>query len=214
MTDSCHQSDSESIDACQLSITGGLTEIFYNRSASHYGDSPEAAAKGAGGPNMPYNLELHVALEVPEGMLKDVNVTVVCGADVKAVDKDGRRLMTMNMQDGSSYTAKVFIDASYEADLLARAGVDYVIGREANTTYNETQAGRRVGNHKSNEFAVRVDPYNHTTGRLLPGVMNAKEALELVKRPGEGDKKVMAYNFRMCMTKNASNQLPFPKPDE
>jgi hypothetical protein len=191
MTDSCHQSDGEPTDTCQLSITGGLTEIFYNRSASHYGDSPKAAAKGRGGPNMPYNLEPHVALEILEGMLKEANVTVLYGTEVKTVDKEGTRLTTLHMEDGRSYSAKVFVDASYEGDLFARAGVDYIVGREANTTYNESMAGRRLGDHKTNEFAVRIDPYNHTTGKLLAGVMNAKDALELVKRPGDGDSKVM-----------------------
>lgn len=105
--------------------------------------------------------------------------------------------------------ARVFIDASYEGDLLDAAGVATAVGREGREAYNESHAGvlaepSAFGQHQFNVF---VDAVNHTTGAPLPGVSGDPPGAV-----GAGDAKVQAFNFRLCMTRNASNLRPFPRP--
>jgi hypothetical protein len=103
----------------------------------------------------------------------------------------------------------MFIDASYEGDLMARAGVAYHVGRESNATYGETLNGVQLGS-KKHQFKVPVDPYR------VPGDPNSGLLLGIhAGGPGEqgqGDHRVQAYNFRLCMTDAPENRLPFPKP--
>jgi hypothetical protein len=101
----------------------------------------------------------------------------------------------------------MFIDASYEGDLLAKAAVRYDVGREANSVYGETLNGQQMRN--GHQFDGAVDPYivAGTPGSgLLPGIETAPY------EEGAGDKRVQAYNFRMCLTKRADIRVPFPKP--
>ncbi len=92
----------------------------------------------------------------------------------------------------------MFIDCSYEGDLMAKAGVSYIVGREANSTYNETYNGVQV--REKHQFPDGVDPYKikgDSTSGLVWGI-----SLEPLAPQGSGDKKVQAYNFRICLTKN------------
>jgi hypothetical protein len=105
--------------------------------------------------------------------------------------------------------AKIFIDASYEGDLMAKAGVSYAVGREANSEYGETLNGVRAATPK-HQFVVPVDPYN-TAGEsksgLLPFIQSVTAGIA-----GEADKSVQAYNFRLVLTKNKANQRPIIPP--
>ena len=108
----------------------------------------------------------------------------------------------------TTYTAKVFVDASYEGDLVAAAGVSYTVGRESSSTYNESLGGRtfvpnKVGGH---QFAVPLN-YTDASGKLLPMIYTG-DAGEV----GQADVKVQSYNYRLCLTHNKSNQLPLPAP--
>lgn len=109
----------------------------------------------------------------------------------------------------STWAASVFIDASYEGDLIASAGLPVAIGRESTHVYNETGAGRLPESRGSgsHQFKVFVDTVNHTTNATLPMIYTGDPG-----QPGDGDAKVQAYNFRMCMTQVASNLRPFPRP--
>ncbi len=114
------------------------------------------------------------------------------------------------MSDGTVYRAKVFIDATYEGDLLAMAGVSYHVGRESNATYRETLNGIHFG-HPNHNFKAWVDPYRvegDPKSGLIPLVQDVEPGV-----PGQGDACVQAYNFRMCLTDVADNRLPFSKPD-
>lgn len=102
---------------------------------------------------------------------------------------------------------KVFIDASYEGDLLARAGASFVTGREANTTYGESLNGRSLQNN-GNQMSSVIDPY-WDDGTTLPFIFNGS-----VAEPGQADNTVQAYNYRLCVTTNTSNMLPFPRPTD
>eukprot|EP00037_Helgoeca_nana_P028025 m.325934 g.325934 ORF g.325934 m.325934 type:complete len:757 (+) comp27658_c2_seq4:168-2438(+) len=222
-TDSCRQSADEPFDLCQLAITGGLAEEFYSRSAAHYGCTNCTASVGCQGCNwtlanrqMPYNVEPSVALSVLETMVAETRLlTVFYEAEVTEVVKDGAaRITSLITNDGRTFNGTVYIDASYEGDLLARAGVDFTVGREAPSQYNETLNGRLRGDGRNdNNFKFAVDPFD-AAGDTLPGIMSESDAAASAGVPGEGDTHVQAYNFRLCVTKNATNRLPFPKPDE
>lgn len=140
-------------------------------------------------------------------MLKEAKVPVYFEHRLKDVVMDGKRIARISMENGNSFAAKIFADATYEGDLLAKAGVSYHVGREANSFYQETLNG--VQFRKEHNFIFPVDPYK-TPGDpksgLLWGISSADPG-----RAGEGDKKVQTYNFRMYLT-NASDRLPFPKP--
>eukprot|EP00051_Salpingoeca_urceolata_P005992 m.79717 g.79717 ORF g.79717 m.79717 type:complete len:670 (+) comp14635_c0_seq1:59-2068(+) len=197
-------------------IIGGLAEEFYTRNRQHYGSiapTPSSSLASASsscrlptaGCNQTYNLEPHVALGIFEALLRDAKVEVLYGAQVDKVAKSGQTITSITLTNGTAIKASVFIDASYEGDLLARAGVSYHVGREANTTYNESLAGN-TGGRSGNQFTVVVDPYDKD-GQPLPHFYTGDPGI-----PGEADKKVQSYNFRLCVTKNVSNQIAFPKP--
>jgi len=126
------------------------------------------------------------------------------------VHKTGSAIVSIDTtgsgRDSLSFTAKVWVDASYEGDLFARAGVTYTVGREAKATYNESLAGMSAGS-RSHQFNLPVNPFG-SDGRALP-LTQLPAAGAVV---GGGDKMVQSYNFRLCVTKNTSNMVPFPKP--
>lgn len=140
--------------------------------------------------------------------LKESGVTIYYEHRLKDVVKEGGRILSISFENGNEVKAKMFVDATYEGDLFAKAGVSYHLGREGNATYGETING--VQFHKKHNFDVRVDPYvvpgNPSSG-LLPAISAADPG-----KAGEGDKKIQAYNFRFNLT-NAKDRIPFPKPE-
>ena len=126
------------------------------------------------------------------------------------VKKDGTRIVSITMETGESYTGKMFIDATYEGDLMAKAGVSYHVGREANSTYGETLNGVQVKNATHHQFVKKIDPYvkpGDPTSGLLPRVHAGPPGTD-----GEGDRRVQAYNYRLCATDRPENRRPWPKP--
>ena len=112
------------------------------------------------------------------------------------------------MESGQTLRGAMFIDATYEGDLMARAGVSYHVGREANAQYGETINGVFFGD--KHQFKVPVDPYvvpGDPASGLLPGIHGGDPG-----QAGQGDRRIQAYNFRMCMTDAPANRLPFPRP--
>lgn len=141
-------------------------------------------------------------------MLAEADVPVFYEHRLKAVAKDGDRIRALTFENGNTIEAKVFVDATYEGDLFARAGVSYHIGREDDAKYGETVNGFQIA--RTHQFRFPVDPYR-TPGDpksgLLPGMSPTPPA-----KPGTGDKLIQAYNFRMWAAK-ADRGIPFPKPD-
>jgi len=153
-------------------IIGGFAREFYERNRAHYsrlgGDA--SAARGScrlptAACNATFNLEPHVAQGIFEAMLAEAGVKVSFGAQVERVAKEGLAVRSITLTDGSVFAAKVFIDASYEGDLFSRAGASYIVGRESNSTFGESLAGRAVG-PTSNQFDLAVDPFD-AQGRCL-----------------------------------------------
>ena len=152
--------------------------------------------------------EPHVAQVIMQQMLNDSHVTVLLHHQLRqknAVIKNGTRITEISMENGSSWKAKIFIDATYEGDLMAQAGVSYATGREGISQYGEPLAGLRAET-PGHQFTVKISPYD-SNGKLLPEI-SAGPAGE----PGAADKKIQAYNFRLCFSMDPANQAPFPKP--
>jgi hypothetical protein len=124
----------------------------------------------------------------------------------KGVVKLGTQVVAIITENDQTFRAPVFADCTYEGDLMGFAGVKYTWGRESTSEYEESLAGVRGRQRPDHHFNVRVSPYD-ANGKLLPEVSPGPKG-EL----GEGDKKVQAYGFRMCLTSNKNNLVPFPKP--
>jgi hypothetical protein len=179
----------------QERVIGGLALEFFRRVGEHYGSK------------VAWTFEPHVAEDAFKAMLKEANVQVVFGSAIQSASKDGTQIRSLTTTSGEVYTAGVFIDASYEGDLLKAAGVSYAVGRESRTLYGEPLAGRREfirGNHQVN---FPISPWKD--GQLLPYV-TAEEDLVAA---GVGDGKIQAYCFRLCLTDVPENRLPITKPD-
>jgi hypothetical protein len=134
----------------------------------------------------------------------------------KGVKKEAGRITSITMLDGQEYAGKVFIDATYEGDLMAAAGVEYHVGRESTATYGEKWAGVQTGVlHHRHHFGNVVLP-KPISPYVVPGDPTSGVLPRISKEPpgeyGADDKKVQAYNYRMCLTDHEPNRVPFPKP--
>ena len=177
---------------------GGYSLEFYERLGRHYGREIE------------WYPEPHVAEKIFQEMVQEAKVTVLLQHRLKerdGVGKKGTRITEIRMENGSAFQAEIFLDASYEGDLMAQAGVSYTWGREGVSQYNESLAGVRPKD-RNHQFDFPVSAYDEN-GKVLPEIQNEPRG-EL----GAGDKKVQAYNFRMILTKDPNNKVPFPKPPD
>jgi hypothetical protein len=217
-------------DTGNKAVIGGLARDFYHRIYMHY-QKPEAwvqqkkdeyGNKGQGTPAMDgenrtmWIFEPHAAEQVFEDYVKEFGIEVVRDEwldRAKGVTKDGDKIVSITTLSGKTYAGKMFIDATYEGDLLAAAGVDYHVGREANSVYGEEHNGVQVGvlHHGHHFGTLNLSPYK-TPGDTKSGVLPRVSA-EPVGEFGSGDKRVQAYCFRSCYTTDPSNQIPFPKPE-
>lgn len=182
----------------QQQIIGGLAREVYERMARRYG-SPDASKA--------FDFEPHVAEETLRDMLREAGVRVVFGERVEAVEKAGQRIVAMTTQSGTRYEASVFIDAGYEGDLMAKAGVRYIVGREGKAQYGEWLAGRMELLPGQHQFKAAVSPWRD--GKLLPGIVPQEKLVAT----GEGDGKFQAYCFRLCLTDQPENQMPTVQPE-
>lgn len=176
---------------------GGFSRQFYKRLGKHYGKA-EA-----------WTFEPSVAEKELRALLEEHQVPVKFGQRLKTVKKDGLRITEMTMEDGTVYRGKMFVDCSYEGDLMAKAGVKYMVGREANDRFEEALNGIR-GQTPAHQFLVPVDPYvkpGDPGSGLVPNISG-----EPLGTPGAGDASIQAYNFRLCFTKKAENKIPIEQP--
>lgn len=219
-------------DTGDKSVIGGLARDFYHRVWQHY-DQPSAwvqqkkedyGNKGQGTPAMDgtnrtmWIFEPHVAEQVFEDYVKEFDIPVARNEWLdrkRGVKMDGSTILSITTLSGKTYSGKRFLDATYEGDLMAAAGVDYHVGREANSVYGEAHNGNQVGvlHHTHHFGAVKspISPY------VVPG--DPKSGLVAGVQPeppgvlGEADKRVQAYCFRMCLTNDPANRIPFTKPE-
>jgi len=208
-------------DSGDASVIGGISREFYRRVKKIYDDpatwkweKPGAYRRYRPDADAQWTFEPHVAERVFEDLVREYGIPV--HRDEWLDRKPGRgmvmrdgRIISITTLSGRTYRAKMFIDATYEGDLMAAAGVSYTVGREPNSQYGETLNGVQKG-RKTHQFERNISPYRipgDPSSGLLPRVC--------ADDPGEngtGDRRVQAYNFRMCLTRVPENRVPFPKP--
>lgn len=177
------------VDLGKAESIGGMAAEFLNRVGKWSGFRPSDAEKTF------------------RAMLDEAGVPVLYEHRLAKVNKDGARITSITFENGTTIEAKMFVDATYEGDLFAKAGVSYHFGREDNSVYGETISGFQIA--KTHQFRFPVDPYR-TPGDLKSGLLPGISADPPVKA-GTGDRKIQAYNFRMWAVK-ADNGRPWPKP--
>lgn len=180
---------------------GGDARRFFDAIGKHYAQTLPDEPQWSKG----WRHEPHVAQRVFDQMMRDAGVVLRTKSRLKeqnGVGKVGGRIDWIEIESGERLSARVFVDASYEGDLMAQAGVTYTWGREAVSTYNEERAGIRppvkFGRPGSARDARGLIPY----------------VVEPHGEVGEADRRVMSYTFRLCMTKNATNRIPFTQPQD
>ncbi|HDS84266.1 MAG TPA: FAD-dependent oxidoreductase [Phycisphaerales bacterium] len=176
----------------------GIAREFYERVGATY-DMP-----------IRWTFEPSVALAVFEEMVAEAGVEVYDKAFLDraaGVKMEHNRIVSLTTENGLTVRAAYFIDATYEGDLMAAAGVSYTTGRESNSVYDETYNGRQV--RQKHQFLRDVSPYI-VEGDPSSGLLGGIETEIPVQ--GQGDHRIQAYNFRICMTDQPDNRVPFPKP--
>ena len=179
----------------------GISRDFYRRIGQHYGKFEQ------------WTFEPHVAENLFQEYVKRANFSVLMQHHLLSINSKDAVIQSIEIENGVDnekkiIKAKVFIDCTYEGDLMAKAGVSYTVGREANAQYGETWNGVQLLN--KHQFPDGIDPYKtpgDSTSGLLWGISNHRLAAT-----GSGDKWVQAYNFRLCLSKNPANQVAISRP--
>jgi hypothetical protein len=201
---------------------GGIAREFYARVWQHY-QRPDAwkfeqreqylSGRQAAGEETMWTFEPHVAEEIMQTLVREAGVQVVCNERLdlqQGVVKHGTDIVTLRMESGRTLNGRRFIDATYEGDLMALAGVSFHVGREARDVYGESLNGVQTANAVYHQLQPGVDPYvkkGDPTSGLLPGVLPGPAAED-----GSGDARVQAYCFRMCNTDCPENRIAFEQP--
>ncbi|SOE19747.1 FAD dependent oxidoreductase [Spirosomataceae bacterium TFI 002] len=217
-------------------VIGGISREFYQNIRKYYAEPSNwvwqnrseykdgGQTKTAKNEDAMWTFEPSVALKVFHSMIKDLDIKVVYLQRLDRsipIQKSKNAINFITTESGNKYYGKMFIDATYEGDLLAAAGVSYTVGRESNAQYGEslngvqanitspTLSGGVSANGRHHNFVPGVDPYQKAgdpSSGLLPGINST------VGEDGSGDKHIQAYCFRMCLTDHPENRIPFEKP--
>lgn len=215
-------------DTGNKEVIGGIAREFYGLIYDHYAKDEawqwqkreDYGGKGQGSPAVDgakrtqWIFEPHVAEAAFETLISGTKVKVFRDEWLDretGVLKDDAKIISIRTLSGKTFKAKAFIDATYEGDLMAAAGVEYFVGRESNDVYGEQYNGNQVGAHHHRHYFLHdVDPYvvpGDPDSGLLFGISN-----DVPGPNGTGDGKIQAYNFRLCMTKVPENRIPFYPP--
>ena len=189
-------------DIGNKSAITGLSREFYRRVGAHYGKAEQ------------WTFEPHVADSIFRSIIRDSGINYLPGLWLESASKKGNRIREVVFKEQSSgkrfrLQAKMFIDCSYEGDLMAAAGVSYTVGRESSARYGENLNGVQV--RDKHQFPPATDPYripgNPESG-LLWGISSSPLELQ-----GSGDRHVQAYNFRLCLTDEPENRIAISRPE-
>lgn len=216
-------------DTGNKATIGGLSREFYHRVWLHYNDSnswkwerhEEYGNKGQGTPAMDgenrtmWIFEPHVAEKVFEDFISEYNIPIYrdewLNRESGIVTKEGK-IVSFTTLSGKTFEGKMFIDATYEGDLMASANVSYTVGREACSEYNEQWNGVQAGvYHHGHYFKSDISPYvipDDPNSGLLPYISS-----EPIQPNCTGDDKIQAYCFRLCMSNHPDNRVSFEKPE-
>jgi hypothetical protein len=209
-------------------LIGGIARDFYHRIWRHYqapdswkwqnldefGNRGQGTSSADGDRRTMWVYEPSVAQQIFDSWIAENEIEVFLDEQLDRIDGveilDGE-IISIRCLSGKRFEGQIFLDCTYEGDLMAAAGVTYVVGREGNARHGETLNGVQVANAKSNQFVNRIDPFwipGDSSSSLLPGVTKWIPAED-----GEGDHKIPAYHFSLCLTKVEGNKEKFPKPD-
>ena len=204
---------------------GGLALQFYRDVATYYAQPsawvaekatdyrPDGQCSGTKGTESMWTFEPSVALKILERWERENGLDIRRGEFLdraKGVAKKDGRIVSITTLSGKTYRGRMFVDATYEGDLMAAAGVSYVVGREANAEFGETVSGIQRAGAVSHQFHPGVDPYV-VKGDPKSGLLPCVEK-DVPEPDGTGDGRVQAYCFRMCLTDYEPNRIPFKKP--
>src|SRR5829696_4041615 len=207
-------------DSGRKDAIGGLAREFYRRIKARY-DRPEAWVHQKPEEYRLYRrdedaiwaFEPRVAERAFEALAAEHKIPVRRDEWLDrehGVEKRGTRLVAIRTLKGKTYRGRVFIDATYEGDLMAAAGVSYTVGREPNARYGETLNGIQARRATSHQFDRPVDPYvvpGDPSSGLLPRIHPGPPGED-----GQGDRRLQAYCFRLCLTDAPENRVAFEKP--
>lgn len=216
-------------DTGNKEVIGGLSREFYHRLYLHY-DKPESwkwqqkseyGNKGQGTPAIDGNnrtmwiFEPHAAESVFEDLVKEHGIRILRNEWLDrehGVVLEAGRIVSLKTISGKTFKGKIFMDATYEGDLMAAAGVSYHVGREAKSVYGEEWNGIQTGVlHHKHWFQKDIDPYvvqGDPSSGLLPRISKEDPG-----KKGEGDHRIQAYCFRMCLSNHPDNRVPFTRPE-
>ncbi len=208
---------------------GGLSREFYRRVRKYY-DQPEAwrwqrkeeyqsigQSRTNPDEDTMWTFEPHAALKIFRDWLHELDIPVVMNErldrsrGVLTTRSKPWRIVSIATKSGNVYRGRMFIDATYEGDLMAAAGVQYTIGRESNSQFGESLNGVQTMHATHHQFVRGVDPFRIRGDRdsgLLPFIESSPPEAD-----GMGDHRLQAYCFRMCMTDHPENRIPWHKPD-
>lgn len=180
---------------------GGLSRAFYREMGRFYKSEEEDGAV--------FYFEPSRAQQIYKEWVEESGIEIYYEQHLEKVEKNAGKIISITMENGNTFRAPMFIDATYEGDLMAKAGVSYHVGRESNRTYKETVNGIYFGS-LHHTFKVWIDPFmieGKPDSGLAPGMMDEAPGVQ-----GEGDKSIQAYNFRICLTQDPKVKVPFPQP--
>ena len=213
---------------------GGISREFYQNIRKYYADTANwnwqnheeyIERRNTGNEDAMWTFEPSAALKVYKNMIDNESIQLIYGERLNrenGVKKMGTKIIEIEMENGNSYEGKMFIDATYEGDLMAAAGVSYTVGRESNKEYGETLNGVQANkvsptlrgtisrNSLHHNFIDGIDPYivkGELSSGLLPFITEGGPGID-----GHGDKGIQAYCFRMTLTDHPENRIPFVKP--
>ena len=216
-------------DTGNKEVIGGIAREFYQLIYQHY-QNPESwkwqkqseyGNKGQGNTAIDgekrtmWIFEPHVAEAAFEKMIADNKIPVYrdewLNRETGVIKKDGK-IVSVTTLSGKVFKGRIFIDATYEGDLMAAGGVTYTVGREANSVYDETWNGvQKEVYHHGHYFKDKIDPYK-TPGDPSSGLL-PRISSEMPGVNGSGDNKIQAYCFRLCLTQNPENRVKIEKPE-
>jgi hypothetical protein len=217
-------------DSGDKTVIGGLSKEFYHRLFQHYQKSEawvwqkknEFGNKGQGTVALDsesgtmWLFEPSIAEMIFEQFISENQIPVfrneLIQRDNEGVQKKQNKIISFKTLSGKTFAGEMFIDVTYEGDLMAEAGISYSVGREANNQYDENWNGVQTNvRHHGHTFTSKIDPY------IVKGDPKSGLLPEISEQPsgeyGTGDQRLQAYCFRMCMSNHPENRVPFPKPE-
>jgi hypothetical protein len=184
----------------QENLIGGLTLTFFRRVAARYGQTSG------------WSFEPHVAEETFRALLKEANVQIFSGEQIEGIEKQGTVIDALRTTAHQAFKAAVFIDSSYEGDLMAAAGVSYTVGREGRAKYGESLAGRMDLLPSAHQFATPVLADGMAAGDDWHPDRPRITAESELAMTGKGDGRFQSYCYRLILTDDAKNRIPIPAP--